>query len=490
MKINVVYSIVSLTMAAQFQVACALEPGPSQNGSAKADAEAQAAAMLPKKAFPDKGTFYTQANVDEDQKAAVQKAADDHKFSTQAAEKARALLEEGIVLSDVRMDALDAFKYAQRKAEIDEENAENAQDDLEWSYLEGVRKGYGFKKFFEDRSMAADAASTALHMAKLADEAMADADRAKAVYDDKTEVDTRAFATTKGSSNAYNMALSLDNLSKQLLTKSEEVKKAENQTKAQLFVLAANKTQEAENLRFAAEKAQEKAKANPDDEKEQASAQRIKEIYNDAQALADAAKTDHANQEKVFGEAVLKGQEVSALSARIAQKLKENDEISSRAYEFYNYAQDESKDYSNAYQLKKTVSEEHAVLYNDAARDAKDALARVQKEEYKDVDLHYQYLERYKVATKKKLQADEELHAAQLKDFQAGTELMYANSAYFSAYGTRNAANELKEISSDVAAAGEETLVLWENLEKLKSALNDFSSDNSTVVPKEKNSVV
>mmetsp|Transcript_23774 Transcript_23774/g.57338 ORF Transcript_23774/g.57338 Transcript_23774/m.57338 type:complete len:130 (-) Transcript_23774:370-759(-) len=92
-----------------------------------------------------------------------------------------------------------------------------------------------------------------------------------------------------------------------------------------------------------------------------------------------------------------------------------------------------------------------------------------------------------KLPQKKKLQADEELHAAQLKDFQAGTELMYANSAYFSAYGTRNAANELKGISSDVAAAGEETLVLWENLKKLESALNDF---NSTVVPKEKNSVV
>mmetsp|Transcript_23774 Transcript_23774/g.57337 ORF Transcript_23774/g.57337 Transcript_23774/m.57337 type:complete len:405 (-) Transcript_23774:617-1831(-) len=402
MKINVVYSIVSLTMAAQFQVACALEPGPSQNGSAKADAEAQAAAMLPKKAFPDKGTFYTQANVDEDQKAAVQKAADDHKFSTQAAEKARALLEEGIVLSDVRMDALDAFKYAtdtQRKAVEDQDNA---QDDLEWIYLEGG-KGYGFKNFFEDRSMAADAASKALQMAKLADEAMADADTAKAVYDDKTEVDTRAFATTKGSSNAYNMALSLDNLSKQLLTKSEEVKKAENQTKAQLFVLAADKTKGAEHLLLAAEQAQEKAKANPDDANLQASAQHIKKIYNEAQEKADAAKTNHANQEKVYGEAVLKGQEVSALSASIAQKLKENDEISSRAYEFYNDVQDDFKHYSNAYQSKKTVSEEHAFSYILAAQDAEDALARVQKEEYKDVDLHYQYLERYKVATKKKI---------------------------------------------------------------------------------------
>ena len=101
--------------------ACALEPGPYQKGSAEAGG--------------DKGTFYTQANVDENQKAAVQKAADDHKFYTEATEKARALLEDGIELSDVHTDARNALKLAAETSENAKADKEAAEKELKIELL-------------------------------------------------------------------------------------------------------------------------------------------------------------------------------------------------------------------------------------------------------------------------------------------------------------------------------------------------------------------
>jgi len=456
-------------MATHFQVACALEPGPYQKGSAEAGG--------------DKGTFYTQANVDENQKAAVQKAADDHKFYTEATEKARALLEDGIELSDVHTDARNALKLAAETSENAKADKEAAEKELKIELLGlGV---FEWGDFFDNRFNAADAASRALVMAKRADTAMADADTAKAVYDDWKEIDTRFLAAKEGSDELGIDAL-VDFYQK-MANKSDDVKKAEIVKKVELEELASDHQAAADKSQEKAKRDKADAEADPGNAQLQDAAEKSKADYDEAQARLTLTMTELANQKKVYKKAVSKGEEVSDLAARIYANEDQATANRARAGELHKKNYVDTQDAQKKYKDKETVSESYAADYVKAANNARDAFATVNQ--YINVDGYYQALERSHDANKKELQAEEEYHAAKLEVFQAGTDLVDANVAYFSAYGTRNAANELKGISSDVADAGEETLVLWENLKKLESALNVFSSDNSTVVPKEKDSM-